>query len=217
MPDRKTLYDAHSSGDPAYLARRIDSSAMKAFAHPLRMAMYDYLTDRGSATATMLARHTGESTGQTSYHLRQLERHGFVAEDPGRGTHRERWWKSVGFRMDEVDLAKDSGTRPAVGAMLLNQVNQHAEALKGWFQRSEGESIEWREASINNRATAVMTAREAADLSRALMEIIHEHTEQAKARHEDPDAAATGQGGVPDEETRRVRLYLNVFPLAGEE
>lgn len=215
MVDRKPLSDTPSSGDPAYLARRIDSSAMKAFAHPLRMAMYDYLDDRGSATATMLARHTGESTGQTSYHLRQLERHGFVAEDPGRGTSRERWWKSVGFRMEGGDLAKDSAVRPAVVAMLHNQVTQHAEALTDWFQRSDDEPEPWQAASMNNRTTAVMTARESGDLSRALMEVIHEHTEQAKARHE--EASAKGEGVVHDDETRRVRLYLDVFPLSGDE
>lgn len=216
MVDRKPLPDAPFSGDPAYLARRIDANAMKAFAHPLRMEMYDYLNDHGSATATMLARHTGESTGQTSYHLRQLERHGFVAEDPGRGTGRERWWTSVGFRMDEVDLAKDSTVRPAVMAMLRNQITQHAEALTKWFERSDGEPQEWRKAAINNRSTAVMTASEMGDLSRAVMELIHEHTEQAKARHNETSPTGSGTDALRDED-RRVRLYLNIFPLSGDE
>ena len=110
-------------------SRPVDATAMKAFAHPLRMAMYDYLNDHGAATATMLARHTGESTGQTSYHLRQLERHGFVTEDVGRGTGRERWWRAVGFRMRGVELARDSATRPAVASMLRNQVNHQAATL----------------------------------------------------------------------------------------
>jgi DNA-binding transcriptional ArsR family regulator len=74
------------------------------------MAMYAYLTDHGSATATSLARALDESTGQTSYHLRQLERHGLVEEDAGRGTGRERLWKSVGFRLDAEDFARDDAT-----------------------------------------------------------------------------------------------------------
>lgn len=208
MSERKPPPAAPSADEPTYLARRIDASAMKAFAHPLRMAMYDYLNDHESATATMLARHTGESTGQTSYHLRQLEKHGFVEEDVARGSGRERWWKAVGFRMDGDDLAKDSETRPAVAAMLRNQVTQRAEALKDWFQRSQGETEEWRNSSMNARNTSKMTAQEATDLARVLMETIHEHTEAAKARHEATDS---------DDELRQVRLYLDVFPLPQDD
>lgn len=208
MPERNPSSAGTSSAEPTYLARRIDASAMKAFAHPLRMAMYDYLNDHESATATMLARHTGESTGQTSYHLRQLEKHGFVEEDVARGSGRERWWKAVGFRMDGDDLAKDSETRPAVAAMLRNQVAQRGEALKDWFQRSQGEAKEWRNSSMNARNTSKMTAQEAADLTRALMETIHEHTEAAKARREAGDST---------DELRQVRLYLDVFPLPQDD
>ncbi len=213
MAERKPRSDAPSSGDPtadqpAYLARRIDARAMKAFAHPLRMAMYDYLNDHESATATMLARHTGESTGQTSYHLRQLERHGFVEEDPTRGSGRERWWKAVGFRMEGNDLAKDSRTRPAVAAMLQNQVSQRADSLSDWFLRSESEPAEWLDHSLTSRTTVKMTAEEMGALNRALMETMHTHTEAAKARHE-----AAQESGDQTTETRRVRLYLDIFPL----
>ncbi|NLG20097.1 MAG: ArsR family transcriptional regulator, partial [Actinomycetales bacterium] len=109
---------------------------------------------------------------------------------------------------DGDDLAKDSETRPAVAAMLRNQVTQRAEALQDWFQRSEDETERWRQSSINARSTAKLTAQEATDLNRALMETIHEHTEAAKARHEAADSA---------DETRQVRLYLDVFPLPAED
>ena len=207
MAERKTpddpTPDEGGTGDPAYLARAIDASAMKAFAHPLRMQMYDYLNDRGSATATMLARHTGESTGQTSYHLRQLERHGFVTEDEGRGTGRERWWKAVGFRMDGNQMAEDASTRPAVVAVLRQQVTQRSAVLQQWFERSTSEQPEWQEASLNSRTTTTMTAREAADLNAAMMTVMHEHVEAAGARRE----------RSADPEARRVRIYLDVIPL----
>lgn len=205
MPERKPPSDAPAPGEPVYLARGVDAGAMKAFAHPLRMAMYEYLNDHGSATATMLARHTGESTGQTSYHLRQLERHGFVEEDAGRGSGRERWWKAVGFRLEGPELAKDSSTRPAVEAMLRTQVARRAEVLTEWFGRSEHEPREWQEGSVSTRSTVPMTAQEAADLVRTLMETIHEHGERARERRDEEGPAG---------DARRVRLYLDVFPLA---
>lgn len=197
MPDRNPL------------PQPIDARAMKAFAHPLRMAIYDYLNDHGSATATLLARHTGESTGQTSYHLRQLERHGFVAEDEGRGTGRERWWKAVGFRMHGTELARDEGTRPAVETMLRHQTAGRAAALLEWFGRSVSEPEPWQMASTNNRATAPMTAEELVAMRDELMDVIEAHTARAKERHGDDVVAA-------DDQVRRVRLYLDVFPLASD-
>jgi DNA-binding transcriptional ArsR family regulator len=39
-----------------------------------------------------LAQRVGESSGATSYHLRQLARHGFIEEEQRDG-RRERWWR----------------------------------------------------------------------------------------------------------------------------
>lgn len=214
------------SGRPDYIARPIDATAMKAFAHPLRMAMYDYLNDHGSATATMLAKHTGESTGQTSYHLRQLERHGFVAEDPAKGSGRERWWTALGFSVKGTELAKDSGTRPAVEAMLQNQVSQRVEAMKSWYTRAASEDPDWVNASTESRTTATLTVAETQALKDALMTIVHEHTEAAKARREGAAAtpgsagAATGSAATDPgttSEDRRVRVYLDIFPFPRDD
>ena len=51
--------------------REISTSALKGLAHPLRMAIYDALSALGPQTATTLAKRLGESSGSTSYHLRQ--------------------------------------------------------------------------------------------------------------------------------------------------
>lgn len=204
MVDRNPLPDNASPDEPAPPVRQVDASAMKAFAHPLRMAMYDYLSDHEAATATMLAKHTGESTGQTSYHLRQLERHGFVEEDSGRGTGRERWWRSVSFRMDGTKLAQDSATRPAVEAMLQHQMDKRVQTVKEWYLRAESEPAEWVAASVENTHTATMNVEEAAALTRALLALIDEHADRAKARR-----AENGD----DEQDRRVRVFLDVLPL----
>jgi DNA-binding transcriptional ArsR family regulator len=68
--------------------------AIRLLAHPLRQRMERELRN-GPVTATSLARALGESTGLTSYHLRQLAKHGFVEEVPGHGKGRERWWRFV--------------------------------------------------------------------------------------------------------------------------
>lgn len=207
QPDPQPARDAPAGDQPPYLARPIDATAMKAFAHPLRMAIYNFLTEHGSATATTLAEALDESTGQTSYHLRQLARHGFVEEHPGKGTGRERWWRPVGFSYDGVDMVeRDPALRAPLQLALQTQVDQRAESMRQWFLRSEGEPEQWREASVNSQSTVWLTSEELEALSTAVMETIHEHTEHARERH---TASAEDRPGE-----RRVRVYFDAYPLA---
>src|SRR5258708_3393681 len=98
----------------------LDPRSLRGLAHPLRMRLMMSLRDHGPATASQLGDRLGESSGATSYHLRQLASYGFVEDDPGRGTARERWWKAVhrGQRMDAIEeftKHPDPEVREAVG------------------------------------------------------------------------------------------------------
>ena len=75
--------------------RDLQLQEVKALAHPLRQRILYHLAFAGPANSTTVARAFGESTGTTSYHLRQLERYGFVEEIPERSAGRERWWRLV--------------------------------------------------------------------------------------------------------------------------
>ncbi|CCH33317.1 hypothetical protein BN6_60630 [Saccharothrix espanaensis DSM 44229] len=88
--------DAVLAGRPAG-AQRGDArgGALKALAHPRRQQMLDELHRGGPATSAALARALDLNTGATSYHLRELARHGFVEELPERARGRERWWRAV--------------------------------------------------------------------------------------------------------------------------
>ncbi|HZB35626.1 MAG TPA: helix-turn-helix domain-containing protein, partial [Gaiellaceae bacterium] len=55
-----------------------DLETLRAFVHPLRNRLLGALRIDGPATASELARRFDESSGATSYHLRQLARYGFV-------------------------------------------------------------------------------------------------------------------------------------------
>ncbi|WP_432249026.1 winged helix-turn-helix domain-containing protein [Streptomyces sanyensis] len=81
-PDRRVL-------DPG-----TDTAALKALTHPLRIRLLGLLRQLGAATASELAVRTGESSASTSYHLRVLARHGFIAEAEHRDA-RERRWQAV--------------------------------------------------------------------------------------------------------------------------
>ncbi|MER7131605.1 ArsR/SmtB family transcription factor [Streptosporangium saharense] len=71
----------------------LDPARLKALAHPMRRLMLRHLSVHGPATSTTLGELLDAKTGTTSYHLRQLEKAGFVEEIPERSTGRERWWR----------------------------------------------------------------------------------------------------------------------------
>ena len=193
-------------GNPRRTPAPIGPEALKAFAHPLRIAMYRYLTAHGSATASMLARHTGESTGQTSYHLRQLERHHLIEDDPDRaGSGRERWWRPTGFSLDPRTMG-DPAARLAADVALRALVEERSELMLRWLASAMSGAADtdtWVDASTHTVATGDLTREELAALGERLAAMIDETLDEAKRRSADGD----GEG------RRRVRIYLDAFPL----
>ncbi|MGM0386137.1 MAG: ArsR/SmtB family transcription factor [Actinomycetota bacterium] len=99
----------------------------KAMAHPLRLRLLE-LIGSTPMTASMLAERTGESTGSTSYHLRQLERHGLIREDTTRGTKRERWWVSTGPRQLTAEvLRSDPAAARVLGESMIGRWTRQLE------------------------------------------------------------------------------------------
>lgn len=68
---------------------------LRGLVHPVRVQLLRLLQADGPATATRLGRRIGQSSGVTSYHLRVLAEHGFIAEDTARGNGRDRWWRAL--------------------------------------------------------------------------------------------------------------------------
>src|SRR6201984_1021816 len=71
-----------------------DPRALRAYAHPVRMALMGLLRTEGPLTATRAAELLGESSGTCSFHLRQLAKYGLV-EEAGGGTGREKPWRAT--------------------------------------------------------------------------------------------------------------------------
>src|SRR5277367_3001468 len=76
------------------VSRLTDPRALRAYAHPVRMALVGLLRTEGPLTATRAAELLGASSGTCSFHLRQLARYGLV-EEAGGGTGREKPWRAT--------------------------------------------------------------------------------------------------------------------------
>lgn len=183
-------------------APTLDAQSLKALTHPLRQEIIRYLTDHEEATSTTLAKELGESTGQTSYHLRQLAKHGVITEIPGRGTGRERWWKMVGFSTTP-EAVPELSREPAFQVMAQQSIATRTLGLQDLLQRIREEPPEWVKASVMSMVSAQMTAEETMALVTELGEVVERHTDAAQEKRAAGDTAGR----------RRIRAHIDVFPL----
>src|SRR3954462_6178905 len=73
-----------------------DPGALKALAHPARLAVVDELYQGTERTSSELAELTSLSPSAMSYHLRALEKWGIVERGDEREDGRERPWRAAG-------------------------------------------------------------------------------------------------------------------------
>jgi len=156
---------------------RLDPRNLKGLAHPLRVKLLGALREGGPATASMLAARLGESSGATSYHLRQLEGFGFVAEDAARGSRRERWWRAVhrSTHFDEGALARDPGTA-LLGAEYLRAVAGHCSAgMLRWIDALPSAPEDWARSGDMSDWALRLTPDQARELSAELEAVVRRY------------------------------------------
>jgi DNA-binding transcriptional ArsR family regulator len=183
-----------------------DTMALRALAHPQRMRMLGILRVDGPTTATRLAERLGLNSGATSYHLRQLARHGFIEEDPERGNARDRWWRAQHESTIAEDQGADDDTLDAIAAFgqaaLTWQVQQMQAALERYTQLP----AEWRTASTASDWIIPLNAADAKALTDRLMAVLWEAKQNAA-----PLGEARPEGVEP------VTFILHAFPLPPDE
>lgn len=120
-----------------------DPQVLKALAHPLRGRLLGLLRVDGPSTATRLAERLGESSGATSYHLRQLEAYGMVGEARREG--RERWWqalhRSTSWEGDQI--VGQPGGLEANELMQRHQIELMGRQLRTWAEHGRRFGLEW--------------------------------------------------------------------------
>ncbi|SFE91611.1 helix-turn-helix domain-containing protein [Blastococcus tunisiensis] len=175
-----------------------DVRALRALAHPLRMSLLAALRSDGPSTASRLADRLGESSGATSYHLRQLAGFGFVEEVPGEGTGRERWWRAMhrSTRWSSEELLAQPGGREVVDELSDRIVAHQRRMLAAFATEREDLDDDWRAASsLNDWALRLSPAR-AGELAGELNAVV----QRWRDTQEEPDQPL-------------VHVLLDLFPL----
>jgi DNA-binding transcriptional ArsR family regulator len=166
----------------------VTGANLKALTHPLRVQVLGLLRTYGPATATTLAQRLGLTSGALSYHLRQLERYGFITEDTERGNDRDRWWRAV-HRTTEFDAqgldpaAAEAGEAYEQGiiAALTRSLTQAQADRAGW-------PTEWQKVFTLSDVLLELTPAEAERLEHDLVTLLASYPQLDAERGPRPGA-----------------------------
>jgi DNA-binding transcriptional ArsR family regulator len=177
-----------------------DPRAMRALAHPVRLAILEQLQRHGPATATRLAPAVGATPSVTSWHLRHLAGFGLVRDSDAGGDRRQRWWEAAarGFRFE---AAGDEESQSAARVLSRQLFRQSYDLPHKWM--AEAEPLldgDWLRLGGLANTLVVLSAGE--------LEAIENAIEQVLAPYVTRDAADRPADG------RAVRLMRYVLPEA---
>ena len=163
---------------PARKSTRLtDPRALRAYAHPVRMALVGLLRTEGPLTATRAAEILGESSGTCSFHLRQLAKYGLV-EEAGGGTGREKPWRATALFTEVPATADSPEGAAAVGLFYSVMAERYFDRLMHWLEVRGQEPQEWQEAAILGDRILFLTSDELASLGARVDELLDAYTER---------------------------------------
>jgi predicted ArsR family transcriptional regulator len=126
--------------------RLTDPRAMRAVAHPVRIALLEVLGTEGPLTATQAGEHIGESPTTCSFHLRQLAKYGFIEEVEG-VAGRSRPWRLIHTGLSFSDVSDDPETRLAATALSRVLHTFYLDRLKEGLALRRDTPTEWQKAT----------------------------------------------------------------------
>jgi hypothetical protein len=171
--------------------------AIRALAHPARLAIINALATGQQLTATQCAELTELSPSATAYHLNFLDRYGFAEPAPPRADRRERPWRATRHPTTvELDSSTPAGASAASAVAATYIDTTRAIALE-FTAGAYAEPEEWRNAALSN-ADLWLTAEEVERVSHELEAVLKPHRE--RSRQERPAGS------------RRVRVMNVVVP-----
>ena len=164
-----------------------DPKAMRALAHPVRIALLELLAIEGTLTATQASEALGESPANCAFHLRTLAKYGFVKEAGG-GRGRERPWTAA-QRTIRISSADQKDPQAAMAADALGNLwrerwLERAQRVFGSKTRLPG----WEHATQWTRSAVFLTPDEALQVTREVQRIIDRYQD----RERDPSLRPAG-------------------------
>ncbi|MGW1409679.1 ArsR/SmtB family transcription factor [Streptomyces sp. NPDC002403] len=178
----------------------LDTAALRVLAHPLRLNVLTLLRERGPSTATRVAEELGINPGAASYHLRRLASGGLIVDEPGRGTGRERWWRSVHRQSVHDPAAAPAEQREAGRAYTQAVAVAAADRLRRAAQEVALLPREWLDVTAYSDFLLHLTPGDVDRMRTEIFEVV------CRYRHA---ASEAPEGSAP------VVLQVQAFPVPG--
>lgn len=156
---------------PPDLRNISDAKTMRALSHPVRLSIMEALRLGGAMTATQVGERIGESPTTCSFHLRQLQKYGFV-EEAGGGHGRSRPWRMVqtGFSFTVTD--DDPEIRLASSALERVIRDRQLSRYQAWLETRGTFSRDWQDAASEMELLFYCTPEELRKLNEELRAIL---------------------------------------------
>jgi DNA-binding transcriptional ArsR family regulator len=168
-----------------------DPRSIRALAHPIRLDLLEALAVEGPLTATQAAELIGETPTTCSFHLRQLQKYGFV-EDSGRRGTRERPWRLTQVGTNIPEATGDTEMDMAAGALTRVFLDRYLARVRAAYEERHSYSKEWRDATSFTEMVFFVTVEELDEIRRDMEAIMFRYLD----RIEDPAKRPPGAAAV---------------------
>jgi DNA-binding transcriptional ArsR family regulator len=176
-----------------------DPRAIRALAHPARLAVIDELYSGRELTATECAEIAGLSPSAMSYHLRSLEKVGIVERAESTGDGRERPWRAAGSYLQVDSTSGGAGELAASAALGSTVLRRTVELFDNYLARRSSEPPEWLDAVEASYGQVWLTAEEAKQIGEQWVELVAGYRGRKDSANRPPTA-------------RRMRMAVMLFP-----
>ncbi|GAA0205755.1 helix-turn-helix domain-containing protein [Glutamicibacter creatinolyticus] len=182
--ERPGEHQAPGAAPDPKLVSITDPQAIRALAHDARLIVLDELfASQATRTATELATLCSLTPSAMSYHLRALEKYGYVVRAANEGDARERRWKAAGERLE---LNTHDGSANAKTAYLNVQLNNFRTRLNAEVARREAEAKAGIVAPADrppllSSGLVFLPEDKQKEFNRRLMDLIYEYEAMATA------------------------------------
>jgi DNA-binding transcriptional ArsR family regulator len=169
-----------------------DVRALRALAHPDRLAILRLLMAGRARTATECAELVPASASACSYHLRELERFGFVEREPEAhaADGRTRWWRAsaIGFSLGAPLSDDNPAGRAAFAALRRADQAENDRLARSFVERIDELPAAWQDAAEFSTYELAVSAGELRHLNAAVDDLLRPY--RAGARSTTPADAA---------------------------
>ncbi|WP_367046891.1 helix-turn-helix domain-containing protein [Streptomyces sp. Je 1-332] len=183
----QTPEPASPDGAPRSI-RLTDPRALRAYAHPTRMALVGFLRRSGPFTATRAAELTGESVASCSYHLRMLAKYGLVEEAPG-GRGREKPWQATAQFTDWPGYSEDPSVAEASDALSVAVAERYFERAVRAIEQRHRLPRAWREAEQFSDSLLHLTPEELTGIGERIEAVLQPYEDREKDPGRRPEGA----------------------------